>query len=328
MKKYDLTWGESVCVREAFVNSLSGLPLLVTGKSELMGYGYPKHEGDPKLIGITKKVIKRQTGLDYNYVFLTNGAVGAITIMLRAYNTLGYNTVFTLAAPYFALYPSMIKTAGMLNHRKEADLIDANDIPVFLLDSPSNPKGYILSGDRVSSRPIIWDAVYNNQVYAPLALPIKHDVMVGSYSKLTGVNGLRVGWIATNDPALYALLDRLVTAEYCGLSSASTAILTHYLDDNFDWAKFEKKARLKLNRNREEFAKLEKYLGGYSVTPVGMFHYAPMDEACKKLMEKAGIQWMPGSSLGATDDFGRFNLGQDNELITLAVKSVLKADKI
>jgi aspartate/methionine/tyrosine aminotransferase len=324
--KIDLTWGESVCVRDAFTETLSGAPV-VFGLSQLDQMGYPKHEGNAELVELTRKVIKRQTGRSYHYVLLTNGAAGGVTVAMRAYQQLGSNVLFTRTPPYFTLYPAMIRAAGFTDHRMEADNRKPSDSPVALIDSPTNPEGLLIGPSRIWLHPIIWDAVYHNNVYSPNATPINHDVMVGSYSKLLGLNGIRVGWIATDDTALHDKMASLVTAEYCGLSHASTYLLLELLN-KFHWNEFEKNARYRLNYNREEWAKLEKYFEGHPVGPVGMFYYARMDKPCKKLMEKAGVLWMPGTSLGADDDHGRFNLGQDNKLIRTAVKAILKADKI
>jgi aspartate/methionine/tyrosine aminotransferase len=327
MKKFDLTWGESVCVRTAFLETLGGAPVIF-GYDQFEQFGYPKHEGHPELIELTKKVIKRQTGRTYKHVLLTNGATGAATITLRTLKQRGHNTCFTRTAPYFSIYPSMIKAAGFERHVTEGHDIFPGDKCIGLIDSPTNPQGIFVSG-RVFTDPVIWDAVYHNKVYTSERrheIP-GHDIVVGSYSKLLGINGIRVGWIAFNDDSLYNDLYKNVTAEYCGLSHASTHILLTVLKE-FYWEQFEQNARYQLDFNRGEWSKLEKYFGDHPVSKVGMFYYAYMDKACKKLMEKSGVLWMPGTTLGADDDFGRINLGQDNRLILNAVKEVLKIDKI
>jgi aspartate/methionine/tyrosine aminotransferase len=327
MKTFDLTWGQSVCVRDAFTETLTGAPVIF-GLKELDQMDYPKHEGNEELVELTRKVIERQTEHKYRYILLTNGATGGVTIALRAYRQSSYNVAFTRTPPYFSIYPSMIEAAGFKRHAYEGDKKFEGDNPVALIDSPTNPHGIFIQG-RIFTDPIIWDAVYHNRVYAePIMLRYPgHDVVVGSYSKLLGINGIRVGWIATDDLFIYDKMARLVTAEYCGLSHASSVILLDLLK-NFHWDSFEQNARYRLNCNREEWSKLEKFFEGQPVSPVGMFYYARMDKSCKKLMKKAGVLWMPGTSLRTDDSHGRFNLGQDNKLIKNAVKSVLKADKI
>lgn len=328
MKLHDLSWGHAVCVRSAFLDQTTGRPV-VFGLKELEDMNYPPHEGDSDLIEITRKVIERQVGPTYNRILLTNGATGGVTLALRAYSKRGHNVAFTRTAPYFPIYPSMIDSAG-LKHKIEADHRDETDNPVGLIDSPMNPYGTIVDSCNIGM-PVVWDAVYHSKVYTNGNYkPIGCDVLVGSYSKLLGLNGLRTGWVATNDELLYLRLKDLVTAEYCGLSSASTSILLQLLgqfEDDRWWEGFEWSARYNLDYNRGEWRKLEKYFGGHEVSPNGMFYYAQLDNSAKKLMLKSNVIWTPGSNLGTNDEFARFNLGQDCKLVRDAVKQVLKNDR-
>lgn len=324
-KKIDLSWGESIAVRQAFVETIS-TPIIFDIKS-LNDLGYPAHAGDPTLVELTKKIIKRQIGNNYKHVLITNGATGGVTIALRAYKTMGFEECWIDKPPHFRFYPGMIEAAGL--HRGEGPLNGFSR--VYLVDSLSNPLGKFsqMKKDLYNS-PIIWDSVYYGKVYSPGNHPQPaHDVLVGGYGKLTGLNGLRTGWIATNDSLLYERIKELVTVEYCGISVPSTKIILDTVGKFkiVDWEYFESRANFKLDSNREEWSKLEKYFCNQPVSPFGMFFYSLIDKHCKKLLEKSNIIWSPGSHLGTTDDFGRFNLGQSCDLIKKAVKEVLKNDK-
>lgn len=326
--EFNLGWGESVAVRQAFIETLSGAPLMFDMDS-LENMGYPAHDGDPDLIKLTKRVIKRNIGRDYEYVLITNGATGGVTVALRTYALLGYKQCWTEKPPYFRFYPDMINQAGLKHCRmgKDVELIDN---AVHLVDSPSNPLGRFTERKRLMNYPIVWDTVYFNKVYSPGNYPQPdHNVLVGSYSKLLGLNGLRVGWIATNDSLLYESLKSVVAAEYCGISVPSAKIImkTAGKFGEKQWESFERQANFWLDWNRTEFGKLERFFGYTPVLPVGMFYYAPIDKQCRTLLEKSGVIWSPGSQLGATDDFGRFNVGQDPKVIQAAVKTILKNDK-
>lgn len=332
---FNLGWGNAICVRKAFTSQLPGHS--VSFRLNEDNLNYPPHEGDEKLIRYTRDIIKRQTGKEFKYVFLVNGATGGVTIAMRAFERQHYVVALTRQAPYFPLYPGMIKAAGLRHAHSDAygkPIHPENCFnPIILLDSPANPSGNEESADHYLGRyPVIWDAVYHSKVYtygnykAP-----ECDVMVGSYSKLTGLNGIRTGWVATNSVSLAGRMQALITAEYCGLSSASTAVLLFMLKEyrwKGSWDNFETLGRKYLECNREEMAKLEKFLGQTPVPVNGMFYYAPMDKACKQLFEKSEVTWTSGSSLGATDDFGRLNVGQDCTLVRDAVKAILKNDKI
>lgn len=321
----DLSWGESVCVRQAFLETLNS-PVVFDLKT-LESMGYPDHSGDPALVELTKKVIKRQTGNDYDYVIICNGATGGAILTLRAYQMIGFEFCITAPPPYFRLYPGMIKSAGLI----QSDELVEGFSKVYLVDSLSNPLGKFSQMKKdLRNSPIIWDSVYYGNVYSPGNHPQpEHDVLVGGYGKLTGLNGLRTGWIATNDHLFYERMKQLVSVEYCGMSVPSTKVILETVGKftKRHWELFEKSANNKLDLNREEWSKLEKYFGDVPVGPFGMFYYAPIDKHCETLLTKSNIVWSSGSELGTSDDFGRFNLGQDCSLVRKAVKEVLKNDK-
>lgn len=324
--KMDLGFGNSICVREAFLETYPG-HMVIFSSEGLSRFDYPDRYGDPELVVITKQIIKRQVGLEYKHVFITNGATGAIAITLRAYKQRGAMYCYTRNAPWYLRYPSIINASGV-THCNETYQTLSNE-SVILLDIPNNPLGITTIPTFNGTAPVVFDGVYFNNVYTsgePISIP-NHDVFVASYSKLTGLNGLRVGWIATNDDFLAERIKDLLVGEYSGISVASTEIIKSTLL-NFDWNTFEDKAKRYLDSNRTEWQKLEKYFGNMKVPNNGMFHYGPIDKKCKKLLEKSDITWTTGSSLGTDDSFGRFNLGQSCELVQRAVKTVLKNDRL
>lgn len=327
MKKFKLGWGNSVVVREAFISMLSGRPVTFDYK-ELEEMDYTDHFGDPELVEVTKKIIERQIGKKYDHVFLTAGGTGAITVSLRAFEQKEFKYAITRKAPFYPLYPNMIRTAG-LYHLEEPPFVDhiASD-SVNLIDSPSAPYGHIY--DKTSLDPTILDAVYGNNVYTNgMATIPAHDILVGSYSKLTGLNGIRIGWVATNDPLLAERLKILIEAEYGGLDKPGMYMLLEFLKRReFNWDGFETIARYHLNYNREQWSKLERFFEGQPVSLNGMFYYGKVDKNLEKLLIKSNIEWIKGSVCGHLDTHGRFNIGQSMHTIKDAVKTILKNDKI
>lgn len=320
--KFDLGWGNSVCVREALLEHYLGAPLYI-GSDELLKYDYPDHSGDPKAVEITRQVIKRQIGKEYKHIFLVNGATGGCVIAMRAYQQRGKENCVTRNAPYYIRYPRMIRAAGLMHIDQNYWQADA----VALVDVPSNPLGLF---DNIASTgvPVILDGVYLNRVYTSGNFPvINHEVYVGSYSKLLGINGIRLGWIATNDDILAERIKDLVASEYCGISTASTDLLKQ-VTFGLNWEKFEIGARWKLDANREEFSQLERFLDGTPIPDVGMFYYTSMDKKAQEIFTKANVGWTKGSDMGTDDGFARFNLGQNNDYISEAVQAILKADRI
>lgn len=324
--KFALGWGESVSTRQAFKEVYGFSHAISLSITDILSMGYTPFEGDPLLIDTTRRFIENLYKRKYKHVLLTNGASGAIMSILTACRLQGFNTVITNPPPFFSLYPSLIQTAGLRHvYLGEEHYRDRN---VYLIDSPTNPTGKLLSiPANMPDSLMVLDAVYNNNVYVPpkevFALP--HDVLVGSYSKLLGVNGTRIGWIALDDDILYERLKIVITAQYSGLSKLSMDFINTTLEA-FNFSHFENVARNKLDANREEWAKLERYFGNNPVSHIGMFYYGPIDNSADKLLRLSNVEWVKGGKLAHSDDFGRFNIGQDPNLIKEVVKEILKND--
>lgn len=337
--KADLGWGESVAVRKSFVEA-SGNFFIPFHNEDIINMGYTPHEGDPAMIEEIRKILERQTGINYAHVVLTHGATGALNVALGAFvQSEFYYEVYTHKAPFFRMYPDIIKNCGYIH--KEVEQFNHLSPGIVLIDSPSNPLGklhtadfgktdggYVWGADCVDHI-VIWDSVYHTPSYLPkgTVVPPKHAINIGSLSKMTGINGIRIGWVATNDSLIYERLKMAAAAEYCGLSAAQNRIALD-LVTHVDWDSFEAKARNKLDANREEWSRLEKYFGGTPVYPVGMFFYAPADDACKSLLDRAGVTYFGGEKLHHDSDHIRINIGQDVELVRDAVKAILSEDKI
>jgi aspartate/methionine/tyrosine aminotransferase len=319
---FNLGFGNSVAVRKAFLDNFSQ-GMIVFTHDKLMNFNYTEYEGDEELLKYTKSIVKRQTGHDYEYFVLTVGATGAINLALSVYKDNGEDFCLTRKPPYYLRYPNMIEAAGM-EHLTEDDKIPTET--VSLIDIPSNPLNLITDSKHIAMTAII-DGVYLNRVYTrkQTQLPY-HDLMIGSYSKLTGLNGMRVGWIGTNNLNTYLLLKDQAMSVYCGMSAAESHMLNNMFY-NFDWEHFETKARCYLDYNREELQKLERFTEG-SVQEDGMFWYCPMDSKFQDILTKSNVIWTKGSLTGTSDDFGRLNVGADCNTVREAVSTILKMDRL
>ena len=316
--KYDFSWGNPYFLLEVLDRVYKPLALAPTVKDMIYG----PYEGMPELIKETHKVIFELTGLSYKHILITNGASNAINSVLRHFKSRGGTTVHTSKYGYPS-YEEMIKRAGLLRVR------DLNSVPVRinletnqyirLIDSPSNPVGDHYTGGNPDMD--IWDSVYHNKIYTNnAAIQPQHLIHIGSYSKLLGVAGARVGYIATDDTLLYEALVQESRNDLTGPSRPSQKFILDILD-KVDLDVFMKLGNIDLCRNKEEFLKLEYLFDGQPVNEIGMFYSPKADTKAVDILEKAGIDFVRLDS-----ETIRLSMGQTGEITKAGIQAVLKQD--
>jgi aspartate/methionine/tyrosine aminotransferase len=321
---YDFGFGEAKAVREVLGNFYSPHMGEHHEILSIRDMGYPgTGPGLSELIDCTKKLITVETGLTYKYVVIAAGASNAINSLLRVKSRQGYHQIY-FRKPYFSHYPKFANKCDFEILNKPDGWFP--DTAIDLIDSPSNPEG-IVRTETVLSNFIIWDATYHNSIYSklPYTFP-KHDVMVGSFGKFFGINGIRLGWIALNNQDLFLELTKEVYEETLGVSLVSQRLALNIFD-NILLEKFTKEAALQIDCNREEMSKLEYLSEESTAVPLnGMFYWTKMDNIAQNLLEKAGVHWIKGGDCGADGSYVRLNLAQDRVITRSMVKAVLKQD--
>jgi aspartate/methionine/tyrosine aminotransferase len=310
----NLGWGNPYFLLELLEEMYT--PLHNLGKISQMSY--PPKDGLPELQDLTKKVIKETTGLSYNHVIITNGATSAINTILKYEKP---KTVITQEYGY-PLYERILNSnnIGRIKNLK----IDTSTVyPKYmkLIDSPGNPTGeQFLSGGPLA----IWDAVYHSQIYTYdlNTFPKIHKYFVGSYSKLLGLAGCRIGFIATNDPFLRDELYFENWKDLAGVSVLSQNFLIDVLK-RLNLQSFLDSGEKRLHYNREEFQKLEYLFGNQLVNEVGMFYCAKCDEKLFKFFDKCNIQYVR-----LDDETMRLSMGHELGVTKEAIKRILEMDKI
>lgn len=312
-KEIDLSWGEPFCVREILDSMYTN-----NVKSDVKNMLYAPDEGNSALINKVKHFLKKETGIEYKHILITNGTTGAINVVLRAFNRQGKDKCYTRST-FFPYYPPIIEKNGY-QHIKELEntcnLLLNNKESVVLLDSPSNPEGKSNSYD---SDYVIWDSVYHNSVYiSKNAMVPKHRVNCGSFSKVLGLTGSRIGWIATNDKEDYEdfLYENLY--ESCTVSVPSQDLILDILN-KIDLDLFLEKSKQSIEINRVELNRLKGIFHGALVPDNGMFYVVEADDYLKNVIKKANVKVV---DLG--NNLIRFNLAQLNHLTKEAVERILK----
>lgn len=319
--KYPLFWGNAVCAKQ----SLSSYYQPHFVKHDLLKMDYAPDAGDETLIALTKKFIFNTTGINYKHVIITNGATGALNVVLRVAKSVRKTVHVHTHKDFFPYYPHIIKKSGMIHVNNFESPNHTGDMR--LIDMPSNVTGSL---DQREFNPFntIWDSVYFNPVYMnEKAKKISgHSVNIGSFSKVLGLTGLRVGYIATNNSHNYKLYMDENLYESCTISVPSQELIKDILE-TAPLDLIYSKARRFINHNRETVSKIKHLFEGKEVQKNGMFYAANADKKAISILDKASVSY---AVLRETDNskFIRLNLGQDNRLTSEAIEEILKIDRV
>jgi len=321
---YDFAWGEPYCVREALKHHYKRK---MFQSIDIDKMGYSPNNGHIELVKITKQFLKESTNIDYKHVIITNGTTGSLNIVLRALKRAEMKDVCYTHRYNFPYYDQIIEKNGYTHRRglykEHEEHLSSNNV-VGLVDSPSNPEGdLLLYSDKNNN--IIWDSVYHNKVFIN-QIPVKpdHRVNCGSYSKVLGLTGVRIGWIATNSDADFKIFESESLYENSAVSCLSQDFILDVLN-NTDLDNFMRSARYRVNNNREMFDKIVYMFDGQFVPKNGMFFSAWTTPYTVNLLNKLGILYIKLDEDGK-NQYLRFNLAQTNEITKKAIRYLLKED--
>jgi aspartate/methionine/tyrosine aminotransferase len=322
--KYDFSWGDTRGIREVMMKHAA---FLQVSNMPWETFGYPPHDGTPQLKSEISSLIGNLTKHNYKYVLITGGATHALNAFVAAMRSSTTRFMYTNKL-YFSRYPGIAANLGLQHVR--TDKINPRTGDVGLIDSPSNPLGRLTA--EGNNENVVWDAAYYSPTYCGLDTPLrcypiipKHVAMAGSLSKLTGINGLRIGWLATDDVSIYEKALSYITSNLCGVSQPSQ-YAAHQILTKVDMQSFFKTSKALIDNNKTEMSRLD-YLFGYQEMPRhGMFNLWETDDKLKNLLEKASVLVMPGSQCGDTRESVRFNLANPNAMTRDMINAVLKAD--
>lgn len=313
---YDMSWGNPYFL----LDILSKQYIQRMHYHDIANMSYAPDEGFADLVNLTKEAIAISTGLKYNYVIITAGATQALNSILKLEKSIGKETVLMNQYGY-PYYTDMVKNIGL--RRAPINTHTIGNHAFVILDSPSNPLGIQGMEYEDEHKDLYWDAVYHNNIYNAMMFKIpKHKAMVGSYSKLLGITGARIGWIATNDVMFYKLIRNVSVKDTATVSVPSQKMVIDILQ-HIDLEKFIHMGQFSLNSNRGEFQRIEKFFDGQPVPKIGMFYCAKSNPQAQRLLEKCGIHYVK-----LDDDMIRLSMGQSNMLTYKAIQHVLKEDRL
>jgi len=320
MDKLDLGWGEPICVREAlnlhFKSTLS--------PHDLLNMGYPPEAGNEELVNLVGDYLFKTTGKIYQHILITNGATSSLNMVLRSFKY--FNTLDTVETypQYFPYYKKILKK-NKIHHTTSFSKVEKHNI-YRVIDMPSNALGSMDQSHFCASK-TIWDSVYYNPIYinSPKLTLSPHRVNIGSFSKVFGLTGLRIGYIATDSTVDYERFKSEAIYENSGVSTPSQLLATDILK-NMDLKEYFKAANAKVNNNREEIYSITHLFDNQEVPNNGMFYGAWGNDKTLEILNKSNVKYVT-LDRDKKYAFIRFNLGQNNKITEKAIKAILKTDR-
>ena len=316
---YDLSFGDPVVVR----NNLKSMHFI---SERNIGYRV-NQDCEKEIAAFVRSYYRQYFNATYKHIILTHGATGAINAIVNAIK--GSYDVFAVNDMSFSWYERILKKEQVNFTRKVEDMRNEKQSPstFYIVDSPNNPWGHQILNPNLNPENVLWDSVYASPIYMNsnvLQAP-KHKIMVGSFSKMFGLSGLRIGWAATNDDVLAAKVKELALTAECGLSAPSLDIARNFVE-SVDMPAVHQQGKLHLDFNREKFEKLSKIFS--LKAPVdGMFYMGILDDKNKQILQKANVKGSELTSLAGTH-YVRLNMADSYCKTKDAIAAILKADQV
>ena len=261
---------------------------------------------------------------DENNVMIVHGAIAANSVALLSLLSPG-DSVVTIHPNYQQLYAlpkafgthmqqlELKKEDGYLPNLDELRRLTQNGCQMIILSNPNNPTSSVMDCDylekivsiaREANAYLLCDEIYfgyprNGVKLAHVADLYEKGISTGSFSKVYGLSGLRLGWICTQKNILEELSPyRNYTTICCGQLNDAAAVLAMR---NFEKLMDRNTAIVQENiRFLTEWLQRTPHIS-CSIPPAGTFvllQYEvpiPSQEFCKGLFDKTGTFIMPGS---------------------------------
>ena len=310
-------------------------------------------------------------GLEYapSQVIVSNGAKHSLALALQALLNEGDEVI--IPDPYWVSYPEMVGLSG-----GKPVIVDCNDsggkltpeklyeaitpqTKILILNSPSNPKGEIYSGDELFSLArvleenadivVISDDIYRHIVYdenvvkniAQVAPQIAdRTVIIDGLSKSYAATGLRVGWAAGPKQIIDAmtLIQGQSTSNVCSVVQyGAIAALSNPMDFLPHWVESLSKRRdyTASALNAIEGIKCDLPKGAFYLFPdiSRLFGKSSSDKSwqiqndidiCNYFLHEAGVAFVPGSAFGSPNNI-RMSFATSTGLLVEAMEKVAEA---
>ncbi|XP_043706792.1 L-tryptophan--pyruvate aminotransferase 1-like [Telopea speciosissima] len=128
------------------------------------------------------------------------------------------------AIPYYSPYPSLTDylKSGLYKWDGDAYNFTKDEPYIELVTSPNNPDGFIRQPVVNRSRgTVVYDLAYYWPQYTPITTSADHDLMLFTFSKITGHAGTRIGWALVKDKEVAKKMTEFIVLNTIGVSKDS-----------------------------------------------------------------------------------------------------------
>jgi aspartate aminotransferase len=288
-------------------------------------HGYMPNAGFPEVRASIAAGLASRTGLGFTAddVIMTNGAAGAINIVLKSILDPGDEVI--LLSPYFPEYCFYVENHGGRVVTVETDEQFQPDVAriaaaitprtkALILNSPNNPTGAVYRAEvlrdlnAVVREPmlVISDEPYRPLVYDGIAVPetisiISRAVLAWSWSKAMAISGERIGYLAISPRLLEAAALRNACTfanrilGYINASAIWQLVVGRAAEATVDVSLYQAK--------RDRLCDALQAMGYDAPRPEGSYYLFPKtplrdDVAFIRLLQEEGILAVPGSGFG------------------------------
>ncbi len=299
-----------------------------------------KYTPSPGIDELRSKIVKKYN-LDSNAssAIVTSGTSGALVLSYSVLMDPGDEMI--IFDPYFVIYREMTDFLGIkpvvvgLNEDFSLNVDNlkksiTGKTKAIMVNSPSNPTGYVLSSDEVDAIVavakendlwIISDEVYEmfdyDNKFCSFAGKYEKTLVLGGFSKNFAMTGLRVGYAVGPGDVINDMIKLQQYSYVCAPSAMQYGVM-----ENFD---IDMSSEVEVFAKRRDYV-YEKLKDVYDVVkPSGAFYFfikCPEGMTGSKFADKCvskGLLVVPAAPFSEDDDYFRISYAVDDEMLKKGV---------
>jgi aspartate/methionine/tyrosine aminotransferase len=320
MKKLDLRFGNP-----AFIQELTDAQYYGTISSANQSYDHTAPQKDliESILSLHEQVGNVLNIHDYDVV-ISNGASQMLTAVSRAMPVGVY-------IPFWSRFRYLVEDMQVFTREFPHDHNNPN-LHKLMVTYPNNPDGKL---SAIVNEAKVVDASYHwPTFYRPdeKLVPLNNDVLIFSFSKLSGMSSVRLGWAlvkkgvtVNNHEDLAKVISSHIEMSTCGVSPLAQQVAVEFIEgvliEMQVGSSILDRAREVLNDRINEF--YQAYPTHIYGEQRGMFAYIkdPTDT-----LDQIGVEYYRGRDFGDSDSYIRLNIGGSaQEFRELMARLLLRA---